>query len=102
MKVSTAAVRDGVLRVRVTGEIDLAVVDGLETAIVEAVTTAGVSGVVVDLAEVTFCDSSGIAVFDRAYFLAERHGVNFELVEVQPAVRRILEITGVWDNLTGP
>lgn len=102
MDVSTADAGDGVLLVRVAGEIDLAVVGGLESAITGAVTADGVVRVVVDLGGVTFCDSSGIAAFDRAYFAAGRRGVGFELIAVQPAVRRVLELTGVWDSLTRP
>jgi anti-anti-sigma factor len=54
------------------------------------------------MADVTFCDSSGIAAFDRNYFLASQTGVAFRLINVRPIVSRVLEITGMLDALTGP
>jgi anti-sigma B factor antagonist len=94
--------RDGtVVHVRVTGEIDMVTVDRLEEGLLEAITTPCPT-VIVDFAEVTFCDSSGLAALDRAYAAAVTHGGRLRLVNLRPVIRRILELTGLLDTLTGP
>ncbi len=52
-------------------------------------------GVVVDMAGVSFVDSSGLRVLIDAHLRAERHGRSLVLVEPSPAVRRLLEISGL-------
>lgn len=100
MIVSIERVGDGVVGLRVAGEIDMATVEDLIAAMTAAINMCTAGTLIVDLANVTFCDSSGIAAFDNAFFLAGWRGVRFRLVNPQPAVRRVLEITGVLDRLT--
>jgi anti-sigma B factor antagonist len=89
------------VHVRVAGEIDLITVDRLEQALQEVVTEQHPS-IVVDFTDVTFCDSSGLAVLDRAYAAAVARGGRFRVVNVRPVIRRILELTGLLDTLTRP
>ncbi|OJF10618.1 STAS domain-containing protein [Couchioplanes caeruleus] len=86
----------------VTGEIDMATVDGLARALREAISHAGVTEVVADLSAVTFCDSSGVAALDRAYAEGMRRGTVFRITHPQPPVRRVLELTGMLETLTRP
>lgn len=58
MRIGAHQVDDGVVRVAVTGEVDVATADDLYQSITDA--AESVAEVVVDLADVTFCDSSGI------------------------------------------
>jgi anti-sigma B factor antagonist len=92
----------GVIDVRVTGEIDMATVGTLDSALHDAVRTAGTTRVVVDFAGVTFCDSSGIAALDRSFGAARARGGALRVVNLGPGIQRILEITGLLDALTAP
>jgi anti-anti-sigma factor len=102
MDTRTQAVAGVTVRVLVAGEIDMATADDLQRAMITAVEDGSVTEVVVDFADVTFCDSSGIAALDRAYAAAARRGVVFRLVDIQDPVRRVLEITGMLEALTEP
>jgi anti-sigma B factor antagonist len=102
MIVKTVDSGGGVTRIWAAGEIDMATIEQLDTAMASAISAAGAVSVIVDMADVTFCDSSGIAAFDRNYFLASQTGVAFRLINVQPIVSRVLEITGMLDALTRP
>jgi anti-anti-sigma factor len=93
---------DGVVLLRVTGEIDMETVADLSSALQDAVADGDVTGIVVDFAGVTFCDSSGIRALDQAYVAASRRGIGFRVVDLRPPVRRIFEIVGVLEALTAP
>ena len=79
-------------RLRLTGELDLAGVPILASAL-EPLTRRGAT-IGLDLAELTFMDSSGINALCRA---ARHVGERGRIVVFRPTttVRRILEITGV-------
>src|SRR3954454_25089355 len=76
--------------VEVSGEIDFAVARYVEEALVP-----GDQDVIVDLSNVTFLDSSGIAAMVRAHLrqLAEGHGLAIR--GATGPVSRVLQITGV-------
>lgn len=86
---------DGVLRVTVTGDVDMVTSDQLAAATHEAVTTERLAGIVVDLGQVTFLDSSGIRALVVEQEFARRHGVSYHVTNPSAVVRRVLEITGV-------
>lgn len=54
MMVSTMTTGDGMLRLLVTGEIDMATVGDLEAALAQAITADATTAVVADLAQLTF------------------------------------------------
>jgi anti-anti-sigma factor len=89
------------LIVTVSGDVDLAIAPALESALVEAATDEPAGAVQVDLSAVTFLDSSGIAALVRGRHAAEEHGVGYRVTGASGAVREILELTGVWDYLSG-
>ena len=89
------------IRLSVTGEIDMATVNELATPMTAALERADVTGLIVDFAGVTFCDSTGIAALDRAFAAASRRGIPFQLVNVQPGIRRVLELVGLFEALAG-
>ena len=94
------AVDGGVARLIVVGDIDLATADRLHDAIADAAAIAGVGEVVVDLAQVGFCDSTGIGAMMRARGTAQKHEVDVQVVALRDFVRRTLEVAGVLDVLT--
>lgn len=79
--------------VYVAGEIDLATAAFLQQAIHHA--SRSRHRVVVDMAETTFIDSSGLAVLLQAHRDLGRLPEALTLRSVSADVRRVLEITGV-------
>ena len=88
--------------VAVAGEVDLSSAPGVESAIEEAVDAAGTTGVVVDLSQVTFLDSSGINALLHGRRRCDDHGVGYQVVGAQGQVLEVLELTGVWPHLSEP
>ncbi len=82
---------DGVCVVRMSGELDLASADRLASLLAELSETT----VVVDLAELTFIDSSGIAALVAAKDRLGSTGRELVLTRPQPNVDRVLEMTGL-------
>ena len=80
----------------------MATVEELDLAMTAAVTRHGVAAVEVDFAGVSFCDSSGLAALDNAYAGAAQRGIRFRLINPQPGVRRVLQLTGLLEVLTNP
>jgi anti-sigma B factor antagonist len=93
-------VDDGVLRLAVSGEVDIASSEVLADAIRTAIKKWSVAEVVVDLDQVTFLDSTGISVLVAGYNLAADYGVAYFVVNPHDLVRRTLHITGVLATLT--
>ena len=86
----TAIDAAGVLTLKVVGELDIANVTPIRQALV-AVVAEKPSRVVIDLSELSFLDSSGLALF---MFLANEVG-DVELREASPIVGRIIDVTGL-------
>jgi anti-sigma B factor antagonist len=91
--------REGCVRIILTGEIDMSNVGTLTQALAAAPTTA--HSIVVDLADVTFLDSTGIATLLSAYRRAVAAGQTLTVVNAQGMVRRVLDITGTFPTLAG-
>ncbi|PPK93114.1 anti-anti-sigma factor [Kineococcus xinjiangensis] len=88
----------GVEVLRARGELDVGVVLPVLERLPEWV--AGASGVVLDLTEVTFCDSSGVRLVDRLARECARCGAAFRVVAPPgSAARLILDLVGMSDGL---
>jgi anti-anti-sigma factor len=83
--------RDELSIVRMSGELDLASSDRLSQLLAEL----GDQTVVVDLAELSFIDSSGIAALVAAKDRLQTAGRELLLTRPQPNVERVLEMTGL-------
>jgi anti-anti-sigma factor len=85
--------------IRVGGELDLSTVPALEEEL-EAAIGSSSSAVVVDLSDLDFIDSTGIAVLVRA--LSQSNGS--QRLKFVPSraegVNRVLEMTGVSERMT--
>jgi anti-anti-sigma factor len=91
--------RDGAdLRVTLEGELDIATSPQLE-AVLREPCDDGVTRRVLDLARLTFMDSSGLRVILSAHSVARREGPSLVLVPGPPAIQRVFEITGMKDEL---
>jgi anti-anti-sigma factor len=72
------------------GEIDLSSVVGLRTA-VEELPRAQADHLMIDLAEVSFMDSTGLGWMAGL----ARSGTTVSLRRTPPAIRKLLEVTGI-------
>jgi anti-anti-sigma factor len=89
------ATEGDVLVARLSGEIDLANAKPIGSAISGAVNNE-LAGVVVDLSDVTYLDSSGVhLIFDLAERLAARQQVLALAVPEGARIRRVLELVNV-------
>ncbi|MER7168782.1 STAS domain-containing protein [Micromonospora sp. NPDC000207] len=88
---------DGV-RLRLTGELDLSTVPQLD-AVLDDVAARGRRRLVVDLTDLVFCDSTGIAAFVRGDNRAAADGGWLRVTGATGRVERVLQVTGLWDLL---
>ncbi len=80
--------------VAIRGELDAATGPSV-SATVSALTHDGLAGVVIDLDHVTFVDSSGLSVLLESHRDAADHNMTLTVTNPQPAVQRLLRLTGV-------
>ena len=83
-------VREGYVLVRLRGEVDLSWSQAVRRAVLDAL--ADDEPVGVDLSEVSYIDSSGIAALVEGFQTARARGGRFALVAVSDAVRAVLEL----------
>jgi anti-sigma B factor antagonist len=100
--VSRHELAGGVVRLAVAGELDLAVSEELATAQLREIETAGVTGLLIDLQQVTFLDSTGVSALVAGLSEARRRGIAFTVANAHDIVRAVLEVTGVLGPLTDP
>lgn len=86
---------DGVLRITLAGELDLASAAEVEPVLREA----GAEQRLLDLRDLTFMDSSGLRLILSAHAAARRDGRSLAIVPGPPAVQRVFQICGVEDEL---
>jgi anti-sigma B factor antagonist len=93
---------DGVAHVHLVGEIDLAAKADVRTRVAAALDEAAVTSVVIDLAEVSFLDSSGIGTLIACKRAADESGTALHVVGAQGQVANVLSLTGVGPMLAAP
>ena len=85
----------GTLILRLCGELDITSCDVIKPAVMAAIPSAYT--VILDLGDLTFCDSSGIAMFIAAHENAKAHGAVLAVRGIRPPVRRVFEIAHLDD-----
>ncbi|MET8232139.1 STAS domain-containing protein [Micromonospora sp. NPDC005298] len=88
----------GGARLQLAGELDLSTAPQLSAAI-DKLAEAGESRLLLDLADLTFCDSTGMAVFVRGDNRAAADGGWLRLTGAHGRVERVLRVTGLADVL---
>ena len=78
---------------RIAGELDAASCNAIEPAVMAAI--AASAGVILDLDELTFCDSRGVAMFVSIGEKAKAEGTDLTVRHLLPPVRSVFEITGL-------
>jgi anti-sigma B factor antagonist len=91
-KLATADLGGGVSRVDVVGEVDLSTAPELKEALGEVI-DAGARGVLVDLSDATFIDSTTLGVLMGAVKRLRPAGGELTIVCRDPNIRKIFEIT---------
>jgi len=84
----------------VTGEIDVYTAPRLQGALAEALAGEDPVRIVVDMCGVGFCDSTGLSVLLAAQRRAREGGGGLELAGPRPAIRKVLQLTGLQTVLT--
>lgn len=95
--------RNGVARLALRGELDLATAPKLEEHLM-LVEQDGVRAVLLDVRDLTFVDCTGLHTFLKAKSRAADNGHRFALVGAKDQLRRILQVTatqGVVDEQEG-
>jgi anti-anti-sigma factor len=91
--------RDGApARLRLAGELDLSTAPELNT-VIDRLFAEGHHELLLDLAELTFCDSTGIAAFVRGDNLAAAAGGWVRVTGATGRVARVLRMTGLAEFL---
>jgi anti-anti-sigma factor len=90
----------GTVRLALSGELDMASAETLAASVDHALRPDRPAQLVVDLAGVTFCDSTGIRALVDARAAALRCQVAFRTVNPRGLTRRVMSVTGVLDVLT--
>jgi anti-anti-sigma factor len=86
--------RNGEATLVVAGEVDIASVSFFSEQL-RALIDAAHSPAVLDLGELSFLDSSGVAALLAAHTAAQERGVDLILLSPTDMVRRVLDVTGV-------
>jgi anti-sigma B factor antagonist len=82
--------REGYVLIRLSGEVDLSWSQQVRRAVLDAIENDAAVGV--DLSDVSYIDSSGIAALVEGFQNARTRGSRFALVAVSHAVRAVLEL----------
>ncbi|WP_433393359.1 STAS domain-containing protein [Micromonospora sp. KLBMP9576] len=95
----TYADRDGGGRcLRLAGELDLGTAPELN-AVIDRLIDGGERRLLIDLTELTFCDSTGIAVFVRGDNRVAADGGWLRVTGASGRVERVLQVTGLAEVL---
>ncbi|TQN28649.1 anti-sigma B factor antagonist [Haloactinospora alba] len=80
--------------VTIRGEIDLYTAPQLHSELTDALSD-GTHRLVVDMSRVEFCDSTGMSTLLSAMKRARENGGDLELAALTPAVRKVVDVTGL-------
>jgi anti-anti-sigma factor len=98
LKIETRSDAEGVIRVVLVGEFDLAGIDQFES-VIASIEAQAASVIVVDLTELRFMDSSGLRALVLADRRARKANRRLAIVPGPTPVRRVFEITQLDEEL---
>ena len=87
--------RDGIPVVTVNGEVDVSTSGGLRNGLLRVITDETYRGLVVNLANVSFIDSTGVGVLVGVWHRVRATQTCLALAEPSRQARNILETTGL-------
>jgi anti-anti-sigma factor len=94
--------QDDRVSVSVGGELDLGTVGRLEDTVADQLTAGRVAELVVNLADVTFLDSSGLGALLRIRQATQDAGGRLTITEVAPGPARVIAIAGLSETFGLP
>ncbi|PZE22002.1 anti-sigma F factor antagonist [Paenibacillus xerothermodurans] len=89
-----------VLVVRLKGELDHHTADAVRVRMEDALESSDVSHIILSLKELSFMDSSGLGVILGRYKQVTARGGKMVVCDVNPAVHRLLELSGLFKILS--
>lgn len=92
---------DGTVVVSLRGELDLGTEEGLTSLLVDLASRVRPPSIVIDMAKLTFVDSTGIGALAAGYKAAVENRVGFLVRDLAPTVEKQLRIAGVYRHFTG-
>jgi anti-anti-sigma factor len=84
------------------GELDLETKAQLQDEAIEQLGVPGLATLGLDLADITFLDSSGVSVLVELRNQAQERGIDVEIVAVSRRVARVLTIVGLAESFGIP
>ncbi|WP_117213512.1 STAS domain-containing protein [Allorhizocola rhizosphaerae] len=99
-KIERRPVDDGVVRLVLSGEFDLAADKDLGEQLLAVLERDHPAEVCVDLDNVTFIDSTAVHALCRGYQAASSTGTRWYVLNAHGLVRDVLRVTGVWETLS--
>ena len=91
---------DGVVRLVGVGELDMASAPLLESLVAEVVRRVRANRLLIDLGDVTFLDAAGLSALGACHRDALDHGAELRVSAARGIVRRVLDLTGMWEWLS--
>ena len=85
----------GPVTLSLTGDIDVSVADQLSVESTRALDQAEASGLVIDMQEVRFIDSTGLGALIRLRKTAASRGIPLRLRNVPPQTLRVMQLTAL-------
>jgi anti-anti-sigma factor len=95
MTVSIEAERGRMTRISLAGELDIETADEFDTAVRRCLDAPSCKQVRVNLAEVTFCDSTGLGALAAVSAHCEQNGTEFVIENPHARVVRVIALTGM-------
>jgi stage II sporulation protein AA (anti-sigma F factor antagonist) len=92
--------KQGILVVRLEGELDVCGANEFRTAVDEALTATGAKHILLNMQGVSFIDSSGLGVVLGRYKRITQLGGKILVVYLEPQIKRIFELAGLLKILT--
>jgi anti-sigma B factor antagonist len=89
---------DGTVRLELSGDIDMATAELLAEGVAQAV-AVGATLVVLDMREVAFIDSTGLATILAANAASRRGTFDLAIVQPQDRVMRVFDVSGTTELL---
>jgi anti-anti-sigma factor len=102
LSIKSTTLATGVIELALRGELDYASAQELRAAVTAALHVTGARDIVVDLAAVTFLDSTGIGTLVVAKRICGDIGIALSVRNANPFIARLLTVVGVAETLGVP
>ncbi|MDR0121957.1 anti-sigma F factor antagonist [Bacillus pumilus] len=89
-------VKESVLCIRLTGELDHHSAETLRQKVTNYLETEDIRHIVLNLADLTFMDSSGLGVILGRYKEIKQLGGEMVVCSISPAVNRLFDMSGLF------